>query len=111
MPLLLSALVYIPRNVYSEILTSHCDFSLSLHTVPVWEELASSLRGASKTAVVAQIDMTAHAVSLPAGVSIMGYPTIYLFRKGAKGRPVEYRGARDVRSFTEFMERYRDAKV
>jgi hypothetical protein len=85
--------------------------SLFLGTaVPVWEDLASSLRGASKTAVIAQIDMTAHAVPLPAGVSILGYPTIYLFRRGAKGRPVEYRGARDVRSFTEFVL-YRDAKT
>jgi hypothetical protein len=83
----------------------------SVCAVPVWEELASSLRSTGKTAVIAQIDLTAHSIPQPAGVSILGYPTIYLFRRGAKGRPVEYRGPREVRAFAEFIERHRETNA
>lgn len=52
--------------------------------------------------MIAQIDATKHNVHA-SGVSVQGYPTIYLFKKGTRGWPVEYRGGRDVGSFVDFL--------
>ena len=55
--------------------------------------------------MVSQIDMTQHQVHVP-GVVVRGYPTIYLFKKGHKSTPIEYRGGRDVISFSAFLKYY-----
>jgi len=72
--------------------------------VPVWQDLAEECSGTSSV-VIAQVDMTQHSVSSP-GVTIRGYPTIYLFKNGRKEAPIEYRGVRDVASFAAFLEFY-----
>lgn len=73
-------------------------------TVPVWDALGEEMRP-KEGVVIAQIDMTKNSITVP-GVVVHGYPTIYLFKKGNKGAPVEYRGARDVASFKAFLSQH-----
>ncbi len=77
----------------------------SVLPVPVWEELAQQEHSSASSVVVSQIDMTQHQLHVP-GVVVHGYPTIYLFKKGHKGTPIEYRGGRDVVSFSAFLKYY-----
>lgn len=74
------------------------------NTVPIWDALADEMKP-HEHVVIAQIDMTQNSLQVP-GTVIQGYPTIYLFKKGSKGAPVEYRGARDVESFKAFLHRH-----
>jgi hypothetical protein len=84
-------------------------FKLFVHgliLVPVWNELAEQVHGSyqNNNTIVAQMDMTKNSL-LPGmcNATVEGYPTIYLFRKGGKHLPVEYRGPRDLQSLTRFL--------
>ncbi|XP_073060829.1 protein disulfide isomerase-like 2-3 [Primulina eburnea] len=63
---------------------------------PTWEKAASVLKG---VATVAALDADAHK-SLAQEYGIRGFPTIKVFAPGKP--PVDYQGARDVKSIAEF---------
>ncbi|KAL8140479.1 hypothetical protein V2J09_006500 [Rumex salicifolius] len=63
---------------------------------PVWEKVANVLKG---VATVAAVDADAHQ-SLAQEYGIRGFPTIKVFVAGKP--PVDYQGARDVKSIANF---------
>jgi hypothetical protein len=52
---------------------------------------------------IAKIDYTANEVQV-AGASITGFPTVLLFKKGRKEKPVVYNGSRELMAFAEFID-------
>lgn len=58
---------------------------------------------ARRDVTIAKIDYTANEVTV-AGAEITGFPTVLLFKRGQKDRPVVYRGARELLAFAEFIE-------
>lgn len=53
--------------------------------------------------IIAKIDFTANDVDL-VGATITGFPTVLLFKSGAKNAPIVYTGKRDLASFVAFVE-------
>merc|ERR1711981_1532198 len=66
---------------------------------PIYDELGEKYKD-SKDIVIAKMDSTANEVE---GVSIRGFPTIKLFRKG-DNEAVDYNGARDLDGFVKFLD-------
>merc|ERR1712203_942121 len=60
----------------------------------------------SEDIVIAKMDSTANEVE---GVSIRGFPTIKLFKKG-DNEVVDYDGARDLDGFVKFLDKLSDKK-
>ena len=70
---------------------------------PVWEELATQLKGVAN---VGKVDVTGNR-ALGDRFDIKGFPTIKFFRNG---QTYDYRGARSVESFINFVKGgYKDA--
>merc|ERR1712025_1403598 len=73
--------------------------------VPVYDELGEKYRD-SKDIVIAKMDATANEVE---GVSVKGFPTIKLFKKG-DNEEVDFNGNRDLDGFVEFLEKLDEKK-
>jgi len=73
--------------------------------IPVYDELGEKYKD-SKDIVIAKMDSTANEVE---GVSIRGFPTIKLFKKG-DNEVVDYDGARDLDGFVKFLEKLDETK-
>jgi len=73
--------------------------------VPIYDELGEKYKD-SKDIVIAKMDSTANEVE---NVSIKGFPTIKLFKKG-DNEVVEYSGNRDLDGFVEFLDKLDDKK-
>jgi len=73
--------------------------------VPVYDELGEKYKD-SEDIVIAKMDSTANEVE---GVSIRGFPTIKLFKKG-DNEVVDYDGARDLDGFVKFLDKLSDKK-
>lgn len=73
--------------------------------IPVWDELGEKYQD-NNDVVIAKMDSTANEVE---NVSIKGFPTIKLFKKG-DNKIVDYDGNRDVEGFVKFLEGLGDAK-
>lgn len=68
----------------------------------VWDEVGQAASG--RGVVIAKIDATANDIS---GVTIRGYPTVMLFRKGRKKSPVLFdRQGRDVDDVMAFLTQH-----
>ena len=52
---------------------------------------------------MAKIDLTANDVTAP-GADVTSFPTIYLFKSGAKNKPILYTGSRELMAFVAFIE-------
>ena len=73
--------------------------------VPVYDELGEKYKD-SEDIVIAKMDSTANEVE---GVSIRGFPTIKLFKKG-DNEEVDYDGARDLDGFVKFLDKLDEKK-
>jgi len=73
--------------------------------IPVYDELGEKYKD-SEDIVIAKMDSTANEVE---GVSIRGFPTIKLFKKG-DNEVVDYDGARDLEGFVKFLDKLSDKK-
>jgi len=73
--------------------------------IPVYDELGEKYKD-SEDIVIAKMDSTANEVE---GVSIRGFPTIKLFKKG-DNEVVDYDGARDLDGFVKFLDKLSDKK-
>ena len=73
--------------------------------IPVYDELGEKYKD-SKDIVIAKMDSTANEVE---GVSIRGFPTIKLFKKG-DNEEVDYDGARDLDGFVKFLDKLDEKK-
>ena len=71
------------------------------HLEPIYLDLAKKM-AASKELVIAKFDGTANDAP---GLNVSGYPTIKLFKKGEKTRPVDFSGERTVPNFIKFLEK------
>jgi protein disulfide-isomerase A1 len=66
---------------------------------PKYDELAEKYSAFADKVTIAKIDATLNDVP----DDIAGFPTIKLFKAGAKDEPVEYSGARSVEALAEFV--------
>lgn len=66
---------------------------------PKYDELAGLFAAHADKVVVAKVDATANDVP----DEIQGFPTIKLFRSGAKADPVDYAGSRSVEDLANFI--------
>ena len=73
--------------------------------IPVYDELGEKYKD-SEDIVIAKMDSTANEVE---GVSIRGFPTIKLFKKG-DNEEVDYDGARDLDGFVKFLDKLEEKK-
>ena len=73
--------------------------------IPVYDELGEKYKD-SEDIVIAKMDSTANEVE---GVSIRGFPTIKLFKKG-DNEEVDYDGARDLDGFVKFLDKLDEKK-
>jgi protein disulfide-isomerase A1 len=71
-------------------------------SAPIYEELGARMKSRSDM-TVAKIDYTANDVSVK-GAEITGFPTVLLYKRGHKDKPVVYRGSRELMAFAEFIE-------
>merc|ERR1712059_86364 len=85
------------KHVLVEFYAPWCGHCKTL--MPVWDELGEKYRD-SNDIVIAKMDSTANEVE---NVSIKGFPTIKLFKKG-DNEIVSYDGNRDVEGFVKFLD-------
>jgi len=89
------------KDVLLEIYAPWCGHCKNL--APAYEELATNLKDVDNL-VIAKMDATVN--DSPHGkYQAKGYPTILFSPAGSKNEPIAYSGARDVKSFTEFLKK------
>jgi len=64
---------------------------------PIFDELGAKMKG--EDVVIAKFDATANDV--PTGFDVSGFPTLFWMPKG--GKPVQYRGGRDLDDFIKYI--------
>jgi len=87
------------KDVFVDLFAPWCGHCIKLN--PIWKNLYQELRHVP-TLTIAKMSMTENEQDL---YPIQGYPTILLFRAGAKSRPLEYNGERTVNGFVHFLLR------
>lgn len=65
-----------------------------------WEELAERYKD-HEDIVIAEMDSTANELE---NITIHGYPTLHYFPAGPGRKMVEFKGTRDVETFSKFLE-------
>jgi len=89
------------KDVLFEMYAPWCGHCKTL--APIYDELAESLKNVENV-VIAKMDATAN--DSPHGkYQAKGFPTIFFAAANNKDAPVTYSGARDVKSFTEFLKK------
>lgn len=63
----------------------------------------------NRNIIIAKIDFTANDVDL-VGATITGFPTVLLYKQGAKQAPVVYTGKRDLASLVAFVEMHQEQR-
>uniref|UniRef100_A0ABM5EZH7 protein disulfide-isomerase n=1 Tax=Pogona vitticeps TaxID=103695 RepID=A0ABM5EZH7_9SAUR len=86
------------KNVFVKFYAPWCPHSKAM--AAVWEELGEKYQD-HKDIIIAEMDATANEV---AEITIRAYPTLYYFPVGQGRKMIEYRGARDLESFSQFLE-------
>lgn len=85
------------KDVLLEFYAPWCGHCKAL--APKYDELAELFKSHGDKVVIAKVDATANDVP----DEIQGFPTIKLFRSGAKDEPVDYAGSRTVEDLANFI--------
>ncbi|KAM6423822.1 protein disulfide-isomerase A2 [Liasis olivaceus] len=86
------------KNVFVKFYAPWCPYSKAMALA--WEELGEKYKD-HEDIIIAEMDATANEV---ADLTIRGYPTLYFFPAGVGRKVTEYTSARDLESFSRFLE-------
>jgi len=89
------------KHVLVEFYAPWCGHCKSL--APIWDELGLQYQN-TPDVVIAKIDATANDVS--PSYNVRGFPTIKLFTKDAKDKPIDYEGNRSKDDFITFLSQH-----
>ncbi|XP_028561117.2 protein disulfide-isomerase A2 [Podarcis muralis] len=86
------------KSVFVKFYAPWCPHSKAM--APAWAELGEKYKD-REDVLIAEMDATANEV---AGLPIRAYPTLYYFPAGQDKKMIEYQSARDLESFSAFLE-------
>ncbi|XP_031451092.1 protein disulfide-isomerase A2 [Phasianus colchicus] len=86
------------KNVFVKFYAPWCTHCQEM--AAAWEELGERYKD-HEDIVIAEMDATANELE---NITISGYPTLHYFPAGPGRKMVEYRSARDVETFSKFLE-------
>ncbi|KAJ7306084.1 hypothetical protein JRQ81_010450 [Phrynocephalus forsythii] len=86
------------KDVFVKFYAPWCPHSKAM--AAAWEELGEKYQN-HEDVVIAEMDATTNEV---AEIAIRAYPTLYYFPMGQGRKMIEYKGPRDLASFTQFLE-------
>ncbi|NXG99608.1 PDIA2 isomerase, partial [Loxia leucoptera] len=86
------------KNVFVKFYAPWCPHCQAM--AATWEELAERYKD-REDIVIAKMDSTANELE---NITIHGYPTLHYFPAGPGRKMVEYKGTRDVETFSKFLE-------
>ncbi|OXB74504.1 UNVERIFIED_CONTAM: hypothetical protein H355_001886 [Colinus virginianus] len=86
------------KNVFVKFYAPWCTHCQEM--AAAWEELGERYKD-HEDIVIAEMDATANELE---NITISGYPTMHYFPAGPGRKMVEYRSARDVETFSKFLE-------
>ncbi|XP_065589092.1 protein disulfide-isomerase A2 [Cyrtonyx montezumae] len=86
------------KNVFVKFYAPWCTHCQEM--AAAWEELGERYKD-HEDIVIAEMDATANELE---NITINGYPTLHYFPAGPGRKMVEYRSARDVETFSKFLE-------
>ncbi|NXG02085.1 PDIA2 isomerase, partial [Sakesphorus luctuosus] len=86
------------KNVFIKFYAPWCSHCQAM--AAAWEELAERYKD-HEDIVIAEMDATANELE---NITIHGFPTLHYFPAGPGRKMVEYKSARDVETFSKFLE-------
>ncbi|NWR65723.1 PDIA2 isomerase, partial [Bucorvus abyssinicus] len=86
------------KNVFVKFYAPWCSHCQAM--AAAWEELGERYKD-HKDIIIAELDSTANELE---NITIKGFPTLHYFPAGPGRKMVEYKSARDVETFSKFLE-------
>ncbi|XP_078413783.1 protein disulfide-isomerase-like [Cetorhinus maximus] len=86
------------KNVFVEFYAPWCSHCQEL--APIWDQLGQKYKD-HENVLIAKMDATSNEVE---SVTVKGFPTIKYFPAGSGKKIINYEGARDLETFTKFLD-------